>query len=295
MDLKQIEYFVRVAELGSFTRASVALNIAQPALSRQVRLLEVELRQNLLVRNGRGATTTEAGKMLLEHGRGILHQVERAREDLGRVRGGLAGRVAVGMPSSVSKVLTVPLIRAFKQRMPEATLSISEGLSVAMSDSLITGRLDIALLYNPLPSPDLDLTELIEEDLVLVQNNTHRSKEGQPITLRELAAVPLVIATRPNALRALVEAEMSAVGKRPTIALEIDGVAAILDLVADNAGSAILPANAVRTAAHPEHYSMRPVEGLRSRLSLATSAQRPATLTQRAMQELITETVRKYF
>ena len=82
MDLKQIEYFVRVAELGSFTRASVALNIAQPALSRQVRLLEVELRQNLLIRNGRGATTTEAGKMLLEHGRGILHQVQRAREDL---------------------------------------------------------------------------------------------------------------------------------------------------------------------------------------------------------------------
>ena len=73
MDLKQIEYFVRVAELGSFTRAAVVLNIAQPALSRQVRLLEVELRQNLLVRNGRGAIPTEAGKVLLEHGRGILH------------------------------------------------------------------------------------------------------------------------------------------------------------------------------------------------------------------------------
>ena len=79
MDLKQIEYCVRVAELGSFTRAAVVLNIAQPALSRQVRLLEVELRQNLLVRNGRGAIPTEAGKVLLEHGRGILHQVERAR------------------------------------------------------------------------------------------------------------------------------------------------------------------------------------------------------------------------
>jgi len=79
MDLKQLEYFVRVAELGSFTRASIALDVAQPALSRQVRLLEVELRQSLLVRNGRGATPTEAGKLLLEHGRGILHQVERAR------------------------------------------------------------------------------------------------------------------------------------------------------------------------------------------------------------------------
>ena len=107
MDLKQIEYFVRVAELGSFTRASVVLDIAQPALSRQVRLLEVELRQNLLVRNGRGATPTEAGKLLLAHGRGILHQVERAREELGRVRGALAGRVAIGLPPTLARTLSV--------------------------------------------------------------------------------------------------------------------------------------------------------------------------------------------
>ncbi len=295
MDLRQIEYFVRVAELGSFTRASVLLNIAQPALSRQVRLLEVELRQNLLVRNGRGATTTEAGKVMLEHGRGILHQVERAREELGRVRGSLAGRVAVGMPTSVAKVLTVPLIRAFKERMPEAVLSISEGLSVALHEGLTVGRLDIVLLYNPIPATDMELTELVEEDLVLVQHSAHRSKEGISISVRELASIPLVIATRPNALRALVETEMGAVGKRLTIALEVDGVAATLDLVADNAGAAVLPANAVRTAAHPELYSMRPVSGLRSRLSLATSAQRPATLTQRAMQELLSELIRKHF
>jgi LysR family transcriptional regulator, nitrogen assimilation regulatory protein len=295
MDLKQIEYFVRVAELGSFTRASAALGIAQPALSRQVRLLEVELRQNLLLRNGRGATPTEAGKTLLEHGRGILHQVGRAREDLGRVRGALAGRVAVGMPTSVAKVLTVPLIRAFQQRMPEASLSISEGLSVALHESLTVGRLDIALLYNPLPAPDVELAELVQEDLVLVQHKSLRSKTRKAISLRELACVPLIIATRPNALRTLVETELSAVGQRASIALEIDGVAAMLDLVADNAGAAILPANAVRTAAHPEHYSIRAVTGLRSRLSLATSAQRPATLTQQAVQALITELVKKYF
>ncbi|HZF84528.1 MAG TPA: LysR family transcriptional regulator, partial [Burkholderiaceae bacterium] len=98
MDLKQLEYFVRVAELGSFTRASQALDVAQPALSRQVRLLEVELRQNLLVRNGRGVTLTDAGALLLEHGRGILHQVARAQEELAGARGGLAGRGALGRP-----------------------------------------------------------------------------------------------------------------------------------------------------------------------------------------------------
>src|SRR5512133_4378972 len=104
MDLKQLEYFVRVAELGSFTRAAVALDVAQPALSRQVRLLEVELRQSLLTRNGRGAAPTEAGKLLLEHGRGILPQGERARGAPGRARGALAGRVASGLPPRVAKV-----------------------------------------------------------------------------------------------------------------------------------------------------------------------------------------------
>src|SRR5687768_12157435 len=154
MDLKQLEYFVRVAELGSFTRAAIALDVAQPALSRQVRLLEVELRQNLLTRNGRGATPTEAGQLLLEHGRGILHQVQRAREELGRVRGALAGRVAVGLPPSVAKVMAVPLIREFRSRMPEATVSVSEGLSAAMQESLAKGRLDIAVLYNAAPTPE---------------------------------------------------------------------------------------------------------------------------------------------
>jgi LysR family nitrogen assimilation transcriptional regulator len=233
MDLKQLEYFVRVAELGSFTRAAVALDVAQPALSRQVRLLEVELRQNLLTRNGRGAAPTEAGKLLLEHGRGILHQVARAREELGRVRGALAGRVAIGLPPSVAKVMAVPLIREFRQRMPEATLSISEGLSVGMHESLASGRLDIALLYNASPSPDIELTPLLEEPLFLVQRQAGRtqpSAKARSVPLRDVANLPLVIPSRPNAIRMLVENEMANLGCRPKVALEIDGVAAILDL-----------------------------------------------------------------
>src|SRR5690606_28138936 len=180
MDLKQLAYFVRVAELGSFTKASQALDVAQPALSRQVRLLEVELRQNLLVRNGRGATPTEAGRLLLEHGRGILHQVERAREELGRVRGSLAGRVAIGLPPSLARVLTVPLTRAFRQQLPEASLSISEGLSTTMQDWLLTGRLDIAVLYNAQPAPEIEIKPLRDEDLILVQKRPAGLAEAPP-------------------------------------------------------------------------------------------------------------------
>ncbi|UCU99005.1 LysR substrate-binding domain-containing protein [Acidovorax radicis] len=307
MDLKQIEYFVRVAELGSFTRASVVLDIAQPALSRQVRLLEVELRQNLLVRNGRGATPTEAGKLLLEHGRGILHQVERAREELGRVRGALAGRVAIGLPPSIAKVLTVPLTRAFRVKMPDAALAISEGLSVAMRESLTTGLLDIALLYNTTPAPGIETTALLEEDLFLVQRRPAGAAtvDPAPLALDELPRFPLVIPTRPNSIRMLVESELAARGKRPQISLEIDGVAAILDLVADGAGCAVLPMNAVTTSGKPEVFFTRPIQAasvdgadmglLRSKLFLAVSSQRPATLTQQAMAELIRTTLQALY
>lgn len=297
MDLKQIEYFVRVAELGSFTRAALVLDVAQPALSRQVRLLEVELRQNLLIRNGRGAVPTEAGKLLLEHGRGILHQVQRAREELGRVRGALAGRVAVGLPPSITRVLAVPLTQAFRKQMPEATLALSEGLSTGMQESLASGRLDIAVLYNTPPSPEIDLTPLADEDLFLVQARAGSGRRAQAgaISLPELARQPLVIPTRPNAIRMQVEAALGHLGLRPTIAFEIDAVAAILALVADGAGGAVLTRNAVRTSGRADAFTMRPIgaPALRSHLSMAVSSQRPVTLTQQSTLTLIQEIARR--
>lgn len=296
MDLKQLEYFVRVAELGSFTRAAIELDVAQPALSRQVRLLEVELRQTLLVRNGRGAVPTEAGKLLLDHGRGILYQVERAREDLGRLRGGLAGRVAVGLPSSVARVLTVPLSRAVRAALPEARLSISEGLSSGLQEALVAGRLDIVVLYNAQASRELDLSPLLEEELLLVRARPaglHEDPPPGPIGLAEVAALPLVIPTRPNAIRMHVEAQMADIGCRPHVVLEIDGVSAILELVLDGAGCAILSRNALLNSPRPSAYTAQRIgtPAMHIRLSLATSLQRPATPVQKAALELIRQTV----
>jgi LysR family transcriptional regulator, nitrogen assimilation regulatory protein len=292
VDLKQLEYFVRVAELGSFTRAAIALDVAQPALSRQVRLLEVELRQNLLTRNGRGAAPTEAGKLLLEHGRGILHQVERAREDLGRLRGGLAGRVAVGLPTSVARVLTVPLTRAFRDAMPDAKLSISEGLSASLQEGLATGRLDVVALYNAHASRELDVTPLVEEELLLVRarpQGLHEDPPPGPVDLKDVAAMPLVIPSRPNAIRMHIESAMADIGCKPNVALEIDGVTAILDLVLDGAGCAILSRNALLNSPRPSAYTAQRigVPPLRIQLSLATSLQRPATPVQKATLDLI--------
>jgi LysR family nitrogen assimilation transcriptional regulator len=222
--------------------------------------------------------------------------VERAREELGRVRGALAGRVAIGLPPSLARVLTVPLTRAFRAQLPEASISISEGLSVTMQEWLATGRLDIAVLYNAQPAPEIEITPLQDEELLLVQPRPPGLPEDPPpgpIALRDVAALPLVIPSRPNALRMHVETEMANIGCRPIVALEIDGVSAILDLVTDGAGAALLSRNAVASSIRPSAYQTRPVcdPALRTRLYLATSSLRPATLTQQTTLTLIGQTL----
>jgi LysR family nitrogen assimilation transcriptional regulator len=214
------------------------------------------------------------------------------------VRGALAGRVAIGLPPSVAKAMAVPLIREFRKRMPDATVSISEGLSVGMHEALVTGRLDIALLYNPQPSPELTTQPLMDEELLLIGPRPAKGKAtAAALSLREVSALPLVIPSRPNAIRMVVETEMAGIGCKPEISLEIDGVAAILDLVADGAGYAILPKHALATTTRPEAYQARPIVNphLVSRLTLATAAGRTTTMTQQAMVELIQQVAGEVF
>ena len=151
------------------------------------------------------------------------------------------------------------------------------------------------MLYNAQPSADIETVPLHEEDLVLVQARPAGLAQDppvRPITLREIAELPLVIPSRPNAIRMQVESEMANIGCRPMVALEIDGVAAMLDLVADGAGAALLSRHAVTSSIRPSAYLVRAIidPPLRTRLSMAISSQRPATLTQQATLDLLRRT-----
>ncbi len=295
MELKQLEYFVRVAELGSFTRAALQLGVAQPALSKQVRLLEVELRQNLLVRNGRGAAVTEAGKRLLEHGRGILHQVSQAMEDMSAARGTLAGRVSIGLPPSLSRLLTVPLTQAFQAELPMAKLRLTEGFSVQMLESLRLGHLDMALLYNPTSSADLEQTLLHEEALVLISNSKElvEARPTSSITLKATSRLPLILPSRPNAFRQLLDHEMTRLGFKPKVVMEVDGLGAILSLVQEGLGHAVLPSY---TLAHypASTFAVHPITQprLMSQLMLVRPSTRPTTLTQQRARDVLASVVR---
>jgi LysR family nitrogen assimilation transcriptional regulator len=283
MDLKQLEYFVNVVDLGGFSRAARFLRVAQPAISRQVRSLEVELRQSLLLRNGRGAVPTEAGRRLLEHARGILQQVDRARRDVDETKGAPVGQVVIGLPPTVARHLTLPVVREFRQRFPQASLSIVEGLSANIQEWLSVGRVDVGLVYNPTATPAIEYRVLLEEPLCLV---CAHSKGLPPGTLRlaELPRFPLLIPSRPHAIRMLVESRLAGLGLRPQVAMEIDAVPAILELVADGHGFAVLSPRALQGATTARRLHTRTIvrPQLTSALAIVTSAQRPSTPLQQA-------------
>ncbi len=288
MDLKQLEYFVNVVDLGGFSRAARVLGIAQPAISRQVRGLEIELRQTLLLRNGRGATPTDAGKRLLEHARGILAQVDRARRDVDESKGAAVGKVVVGLPPTFARHLTVPFVRAFRQDYPRASLSIVEGLSSTIQEWLEVGRVDVGLVYNPTASPAIDARILLEEPLCLI-GPRKAGREPLTLRLRELPRFPLVIPNRPHAIRALVETRLASLGLRPLIAMEIDAVPAILELVAEGYGHAVLSPRALHGSALARRLHSRTIvqPQLKSALAVVTSALRPSTPLSKAAIAMI--------
>ena len=291
MDLRQLDYFVHVAELGSFSRAASLLSVAQSALSHRVRQLEVELKQPLLYRNGRGVVPTEAGKRLLVHARGILMQVNRTREELAGMRGTPTGHVVVGLPPTFERLFTVPLVKHFRERFPGASIGMMEGLSAAVVEWVTTGRVDIGLVFNPAPSPAIEIRPLLEAPMFLVSAAGRKKAVHGPVAVKELPGYPLIVPSRPNANRMRIETQLAQFGLKPSIALECDGIESILDLVREGYGHAVLPLSSLHGYGAGEGFALRPIvkPKLSIQVSLVTSAQRPATPLAQQVLALIPE------
>jgi LysR family nitrogen assimilation transcriptional regulator len=300
MDLKQLEYFRHVAELGSFTRAASFLSVVQPALSRQVRQLEVELGQSLFDRNGRGVVLTDAGTRLLEHTRGILLQVGRARQELEDQRNGDSGHFVLGLPPSLGRSVTVPLVKAFGRLLPNASLATVEGLSAYMLEWLNVGRVDCALVYNAPASPTVDLQPLLDDQLFLIAPLSPKParkarKSRKSITLAELADHPLIIPSRPHSIRMSVENALASVDRKIRVAHEIECIPAVIDLVRQGHGFGVLPLNAVASTQWADEVRVVPIVApiLKTSLSIAISAQRPKGPLMRKAIDLIRDIVRQ--
>ena len=293
MDLKKLEYFVQVADLGSFTKAASLLSVAQSALSHQVRQLEIELDQILLHRNGRGVMPTDAGKRLLAHARGILMQVRRARDELAQSRDAMVGHVVLGLPPTIARLITVPLVKSFSGSFPQGTLGVVEALSASVVELLLTGRVDIGLVFNPASLPSLEIKPIYEQNLFFVSSKETKIRtKNKPIKVRDLPNYPLIVPSRLNANRLLIDAQLARLGLKPRIALEIDGIGSVLDLVYEGYGHAALPLSSLRGHVFGNHFMVRPIirPKLSIQLSLVTAAHRPTSQLTRESLSLV-ETV----
>ena len=212
MDLKRLRYFVHVAELGSFTLAARNLGVAQPALSRHIRQLEEDCGAPLLRRNGRGAEISETGRLVLEHGRSLLEQMDRLDASLKSRVGAPAGAVSVGMPPSVCTILVEPLFQRVRREFPGIKLHVSEAFSGDVREWLVGGRLDIGVLYSPGRSTPVVGQHLLVEDLYLCCAPAGLDAGAPTATLAEAVSLPLVLPSRPHGLRNLVDSVCEAQG-----------------------------------------------------------------------------------
>lgn len=243
-DFKRLGYFVQIAELGSLTRTAERLRIAQPSLSRQMRLLEEELGVTLFTRGHRGMQLTEAGEALRARIAGPLRQIGHALYEVRSLPTETAGTVILGMPATVVGLVGVPLFAVLAERAPKVSLQLVEGQSGHLLEWMRRGDLDAAVLYGPTPA-GLNATRLLDDELVLVgPPGFPMSREGT-IRFKALAELPLILPSDAHGLRVALETMAARTRTRLNPVALVDSVQLRKDLVASGSGLTVLPLSAI--------------------------------------------------
>jgi LysR family nitrogen assimilation transcriptional regulator len=246
MNLKRLKYFVKVVDVGSLTQAADILYIAQPALSQQIATLEGEVRRQLLVRTKRGVTPTEAGQALYRHAQVILRQCDQALAEMASVSQGVAGQVSVGLaPGTAATTLALPLLRQVRAVHPGIVLYLNENYGTTLSELIMNGRMDLAVLYGNRPIHGLTFLPLMDEELYFVGP----AVTADPVRLSELRDVELVLPRPYNIVRKLIDENFARIGMAPRVVAEIESAVTLQAVIADGLGATILPASMAREMA----------------------------------------------
>lgn len=288
MDLRQIRAFLAIADTGSVTRAAELLHIVQPAVSRQLKLLEDGIGAPLFERDRRGMQLTEAGHILLERARRALRELDAAQLEIRPVPGLIAGTANLGLLPSSCELLTAPLVGALQRQYPHIRVSLSVGYTDHLLRWLESGEIDAALLYDPAPSPAREVVPLVEESLSLVGPAALGLSDDAPVGVAALGEAPLVLPSAPHRLRSLVEHACAVAGVPLAIAAETNALSVQKALVAQGYGLSVMPHVAVQGEIERGLFSAARIDGaaFQRRIVLAlpttrrsTSAVRCATAT----------------
>ncbi len=247
MQLHQLAYAVAVAEEGSFTRAAERLHLAQPSLSRQVRLLEQELGVSLFHRGpGQGPVTmTPDGSALLPFMQRVLADVAATGAEARALAGMARGRVAVGATPSLITSVLAPALVAFHQSHPGIDLAVVEAGSHQLVPQVAAGEVDLALVVLPVADPLVDTTALFDDPLVLATSPDHPLAGRAEVGVRDLGGLDLVMFREGYDLRAATLAACAQAGVEPHLVSEGCEMAGVLSFVAAGLGAAVVPAIAL--------------------------------------------------
>lgn len=297
MDFRELRYFTYVAELKSFSQAATQLRIAQSAISRCIGQLEGELGVALFNRHGRGVTLTEAGQTLYERAQLLLDGLRQAREEVATTSRVPRGHLRLAVPPAVGQVLTPPLIERYRELYPQVTLHIHEGFSGYMHEWLLSGRVDVAVMHNPVPHPSLDIQHLLTEHMHIVVPGPRAEgrKYWKPVEsygVGDLAKLPLILPSRPHSLRVLMEQAAGEHGDSLNIAIEADGLPTIKSLVMRGLGVTAFTYVAITLEAANGMLAAVPLEpGIDWRLEVASRRDRNKAVAARELIRLIDEEV----
>jgi LysR family cyn operon transcriptional activator len=245
MELRQLRYFLAVAEHASFTRAAEAVHVSQPSLSVQIAALEEEVGTPLFDRLGRQVILTEAGQVLREHATRIMRDLEAGVQAIHELNGAERGRLMVGALSTVNSYLIPPLVSQFRRRFPKVSLHVQARPSSEIVDDVLAARLDLGICLLPVTDPRLTCQRLFDETLCLVAPKG-AALPSERLRMRELAKLPLVLMPADYCLRQMIEAECRQAGVRPHVSVEMTSPDGILEVVRRRAGFTILPTLFVR-------------------------------------------------
>lgn len=300
MDLHQLEYFIAIRELGSFSKASLKLSMSQSVLTRQIQSLEKELGFSLYRRTGRGVELTQEGIVFESYARDIIKTRQAALTAIQETRMTQAQPVTVGLPASLASVVAVGLVNDFKAKYPHHPLKILEGFSGHISEWLIDGRIDVAVLYNTKSAAfsSIKTDPLLEDRLVLV-SPAHSAMQlpNGPVSITTLANIPLILPSEEHGVRVLVDRALAEKGLKPNILVEIDSLYSSLVMVESGLGCTVVSYPCVKSWVDSGRIEYRPLSEpeITRKLVTAIAPNRQSTHPVRAFASLLRTHVAKHF
>jgi DNA-binding transcriptional LysR family regulator len=282
MELRQLEYFVAVAEERHFTRAAQRMHVAQSGLSTSIRSLERELGATLFLRNTRSVELTDAGRALLSEARNTLSYVSAARDAVAAVQGVLTGRLVVGSMQCLGALHVPAILARFSHAHPGIEIQLRHASSPDLIEQVRAGDVDVAFVTTPArPVAGVALKALSSEPMVLACGAGHALAAKDSVELGELKEETFVDFQPGWITRDVTDLALAGAEIDRRVALEVNDVHSLLDLVGHGLGVALVPASFMRKRTTAKFVPLRsPVPEWR--MAIATAAGRPASAAARA-------------